>query len=106
MNIEHIILALLEIKRLQNLKTIEQNRESESLPARSPDLTPIDYFLWGTLKDTVCKESPTTRDDTKQRIIVTCASIRFAIIQNETKLVPVQHCVDVNGLHLKHIKKK
>lgn len=29
--------------------------ESISLPARSPDITPLDFFSWGFLKDTVYK---------------------------------------------------
>ncbi|KZC09613.1 hypothetical protein WN55_01050, partial [Dufourea novaeangliae] len=30
------------------------------LPAPSPDLTPLDFFLWGILKDKVYKGVPTT----------------------------------------------
>ncbi|KOC64115.1 hypothetical protein WH47_01683 [Habropoda laboriosa] len=29
-------------------------------PARSPDLIPIDFYLWGTLKDIVYTNKPTT----------------------------------------------
>ncbi|EZA58543.1 hypothetical protein X777_14705, partial [Ooceraea biroi] len=32
-------------------------------PARSPDLTPLDYFLWGTVKNDVYRELPTTVED-------------------------------------------
>lgn len=32
-------------------------------PARSPDLTSPDFFLWGYLKDKVYKQIPTTRED-------------------------------------------
>lgn len=37
-------------------------------PARSPDLTPLDYFLWGFVKDKVYQVPSTTRDDMKNRI--------------------------------------
>jgi Transposase. len=37
-------------------------------PARSPDLTPLDFFLWGYVKTLVYKEPPTTPDDMKMRI--------------------------------------
>ena len=34
-------------------------------PARSPDLTPPDFFLWGTLKYSLKKKKPTTIDSLK-----------------------------------------
>ncbi|RLU16752.1 hypothetical protein DMN91_010820 [Ooceraea biroi] len=48
-------------------------RDGEFLwPPRSPDLTPMDYFLWGTLKNTVYCEPPTTVENMKDRILETC----------------------------------
>ena len=38
-------------------------------PARSPDITPLDFFLWGTLKDIVYRNVPTTADNMRQRIV-------------------------------------
>ena len=37
-------------------------------PARSPDLTPMDFFLWGVLKDMVYSEKPKSIDNLKQII--------------------------------------
>lgn len=37
-------------------------------PPRSPDLTPMDFFLWGYVKDMVYRDEPTTSEDMKQRI--------------------------------------
>lgn len=37
-------------------------------PPRSPDLSPIDFFLWGHIKQEVYKEIPTTAEDMKARI--------------------------------------
>lgn len=37
-------------------------------PARSPDLTPLDFFLWGYVKQEVYKERTTTVEDMKERI--------------------------------------
>ncbi|EZA54505.1 hypothetical protein X777_05484, partial [Ooceraea biroi] len=50
-------------------------------PARSPDLTPLDFFLWETLKDMVYKEEPTTPQIMRQRIIEACASITLDVIR-------------------------
>ncbi|KAJ4434595.1 hypothetical protein ANN_23157 [Periplaneta americana] len=37
-------------------------------PAHSPDLSPLDFFLWGTVKDSVYQNILTTSDDMQQRI--------------------------------------
>lgn len=45
-------------------------------PARSPDLNPIDYFLWGYLKSLVYKTPVENEDDLRNRIVNGCNSIR------------------------------
>ena len=37
-------------------------------PARSPDLSPCDFFLWGYLKEKVFKHRPRSLEDLKERI--------------------------------------
>jgi len=37
-------------------------------PARSPDLTPLDYYLWGHLKSKVYETQPRTLDELRNRI--------------------------------------
>ncbi|KAJ4437388.1 hypothetical protein ANN_17532 [Periplaneta americana] len=37
-------------------------------PARSSDLSPLDFFLWGTVKDSMYQKFLTTPDDMQQRI--------------------------------------
>lgn len=37
------------------------NREPVHWPARSPDLTPLDFYVWGRVKDLTFKENPNTR---------------------------------------------
>jgi len=39
------------------------------------DLTPLDFFLWGYLKDKVMFEPPTTKENMKQRIRNAYASV-------------------------------
>ena len=75
-------------------------------PARSPDLTPLDFFLWGTLKEIVYKQRPTT-------VIEVQRCIREAIeYLNGTDFVSnaIQHCVVVyttcitqNGGHIENL---
>jgi len=37
-------------------------------PARSPDLTCLDFYLWGRLKDIVFQKKPTTKENMMHRI--------------------------------------
>ncbi|CAF4233993.1 unnamed protein product [Rotaria sp. Silwood2] len=44
-------------------------------PARSPDLTPCDFFLWGYLKDIVFKKPPATLMELQQSIEEACEQV-------------------------------
>lgn len=76
-----------------------------SWPARSPDLNPLDFFLWGLLKETVYTDAPTTVEDMRQRIITACTNI------TSDTLIRVQHsfrarlqqCIDADGHHFEHL---
>ncbi|VEN54798.1 unnamed protein product, partial [Callosobruchus maculatus] len=50
-------------------------------PARSPDLSPLDFFLWGYLKSRVYVCRPTTLQELRQRIITECELIRRDILE-------------------------
>ncbi|KAJ8965933.1 hypothetical protein NQ317_006336 [Molorchus minor] len=51
-------------------------------PARSPDLTPLDFFLWAHLKDQVYITVPENLENLKQRIKVAVNNISPQHIQN------------------------
>jgi hypothetical protein len=38
-------------------------------PPRSPNLTPLDFFFWGTIKQKVYFEVPNTREELISRIV-------------------------------------
>ena len=44
-------------------------------PARSPDLTPPDFFLWDYLKNIVYKDRPSSCDELRDRIDQACREI-------------------------------
>lgn len=75
-------------------------------PARSPDLTPPDFFLWGTIKQYVYAERPTTRENMMERI--TDAFRRFNRL-NSAATVQVnfrrrlQLCIEQNGRIFEHL---
>lgn len=76
-------------------------------PPRSPDLNPLDFFLWGYLKDLVYTTPVQTREELLERIMFHCAAIR----NNPNMLFQVQRaclsklrkCVAVQGAHFEHI---
>jgi len=50
-------------------------------PPRSPDLTSLDFFLWGYLKNIVYQTAPTTAEDLKDRIRRACRSISANVLR-------------------------
>ncbi|XP_031357888.1 uncharacterized protein LOC116181640 [Photinus pyralis] len=74
-------------------------------PARSPDLSICDYFLWGYLKEKVFKRRPHTIAELRQRIIEEVNAIPRDICARATENFRhrLQQCVDANGRHLSDI---
>src|SRR5215467_11024129 len=70
-------------------------------PPRSPDLSPLDFFLWGYVKDKVMLHPPTTREDMKERIRDACATVTPEMLTNvrNNVLIRAQKCLEVNGGH-------
>ena len=76
-------------------------------PARSPDLTVLDFYLWGRIKDLVFKTRPTTSDDMKERIRGAVRSISTAEIEasvNDT-VKRLSLCIANDGKHFEYLKK-
>ena len=74
-------------------------------PARSPDIAPCDYFLWGYLKAEVYKHRPTTIDELKAAISQTIAEIppemTHRVMENFRNRL--QQCITNRGHHLEDI---
>lgn len=80
-------------------------RGSIEWPARSPDLTPLDFFLWGHLKTKVYTNKPTNVDDLKERIRQEVQNITPEIIgrvQNEF-IWRLGYCQTTNGEQFEHL---
>ena len=56
-------------------------------PARSPDITPLDFFLWGYVKTKVFKSEIKDIDDLKTKITEAVASVRPEMLVNTWKEV-------------------
>jgi len=71
-------------------------------PARSPDLTPCDVFLWGYLKEKVFKHRPPSLEDLKERIQQEIDSILPELTRRVMKNFweRLQQCVANDGRHM------
>lgn len=79
---------------------------SVNWPARSPDLTPVDYWLWGTLKARVFHhDPPTSIPQLKQRVTEECE--RFSPDEFSNAVGDLTHRIEkmmeVQGQHFEHL---
>ncbi|EZA57144.1 hypothetical protein X777_01750, partial [Ooceraea biroi] len=71
-------------------------------PPRSPDLTPLDFYLWGTLKNKVYSTEVISLEDLKQRITNSVTEMQhFQECRTVTNFVLRRclACIDVQGQH-------
>ncbi|CAG4965031.1 unnamed protein product [Colias eurytheme] len=73
-----------------------------SWPPRSPDLTPLDFFLWGYLKGKVYESNPTNLSDLKENIVREMNAIPRSVLQRvaQNTLERIRECVRRDGKHL------
>ena len=73
-------------------------------PARSPDLTPLDFFLWGTVKDEVYKRKPRNLDTLWNEIQAVCTEISLDTLVRctESVVTRTQKCIDAEGHQFEH----
>ncbi|GBM96167.1 hypothetical protein AVEN_23260-1 [Araneus ventricosus] len=73
-------------------------------PPRSPDLNPLDFFLWGYIKQRVYAIPPPTLQELRNRITDACASVSPAMLYNVQREVQslVQMCIVAEGHHFEH----
>lgn len=76
-------------------------------PARSPDLTPLDFFLWGFIKGKVMATAPTTREDMRERIRQACNSVTPEMLNRVRNccIKRISKCLEVDGHHFEPLLK-
>lgn len=74
-------------------------------PPRSPDLTVMDYFLWGRLKDIVYQEMPQSIEDMKNKIKLATSSISVAEIESAERNFRdrLLKCINEEGRIFEHL---
>ncbi|GBM98300.1 hypothetical protein AVEN_179921-1 [Araneus ventricosus] len=75
-------------------------------PPRSPDLNPMDFFLWGYIKQRVYATPPPTLQELRNRITDACASVSPAMLYNAQREAQsrVQMCIVAEGHHFEHAR--
>ena len=70
-------------------------------PARSPDLTPCDFFLWGWAKEEVYKTKPQTIPELKERIFDVLGNVPSDFLRKTTNNIPkrLEKLIANNGGH-------
>lgn len=74
-------------------------------PARSPDLTPLDFFLWGHLKSVVYKDLPHSLEELEYKIRIAVQEITPEVYQNALRsfVDRLGYCQAVGGFHFEHL---
>lgn len=80
-------------------------RGSIEWPARSPDMTPLDFFLWGHLKSVVYKTPVGSLEELEHRITDVCRQITPEQLQNvrQSFVSRLYHCQEVGGYQFEHL---
>ena len=75
---------------------------ASTLIPRSPDLNPLDFYLWGYIKTKVYRTKPRRIDELKQRITDSVAVIPVEHLQNAFKEFDrrIRLIVVNNGAHV------
>lgn len=77
-------------------------------PSKSPDLTPLDFFLWGTLKNIVYKTPSLNTEHLKEKIRTACQSINRNTLRKTTERKVRQNlekCLELEGGHIENFRK-
>lgn len=82
-------------------------RGAAEWPPRSPDLSPLDFFLWGHLKSKIYATQPESLADLRQRIVHECHQITPQMLQNVRRRFEenLYHCMAVDGGHFQQLIK-
>ena len=84
---------------------IISRRTDDVWPPRSCDLTPLDYYLWGAIKDKCYADKPETNDALKNNIREAIGEIQLHTIDNVLKNFTdcVGYCMASRVSHLNEI---
>uniref|UniRef100_A0A1Y1L9V9 Uncharacterized protein n=1 Tax=Photinus pyralis TaxID=7054 RepID=A0A1Y1L9V9_PHOPY len=76
-------------------------------PARSPDITPLDFYLWGVMEAHVYETPVESEEDLIARVVMAGEAVRqdigvFTRVRGEW-LARCRKCIENNGGHVEHL---
>jgi len=74
-------------------------------PPRSPDLTPMDFFAWGYIRDQVYQTLPRTREELMDKIRAASRNITPVMFSNvrQSFMRRIALCLEENGSYFEHV---
>lgn len=74
-------------------------------PPRSPDLTPLDFFLWGHLKEQIYATRPASVEELKDKIVRACRTISPQVLRRVRSAILKRalFCERMEGGHFEHM---
>ena len=101
----HTAEATLDVLRPVFEDRIISSRTNVVWPTRCCGLTPLDYYLWGAVKDKCYADKPETIDALKDNILAAIGEIQLHTIDNVLKnwADRVGYCMASRGSHLNEI---
>ena len=94
------------LDRTFNQRWIGRRGSATGYPPRSPDLTPLDFYLWGTLKNTVYVTKPQTLEELRDHIERAFNDNPLTIIQTVCRSLR-RHCWEctvAEAGHFEHVR--
>ncbi|KAG1703701.1 hypothetical protein GQR58_004165 [Nymphon striatum] len=77
-------------------------------PPRSPDITPMDFFVWGVIKDSVYSRKPRSVEDLRQFVIDAFANLDRDLCTKVCHSVVsrCRECIEAEGLQFEYLSYK
>ena len=77
-------------------------------PPRSPDITPMDFFVWGVIKDSVYSRKPRSVEDLRQFVIDAFANLDHDLCTKVChSVVPrCRKCIEAEDLQFEYLSEK
>jgi hypothetical protein len=103
----HNTLQVQEILRDHFNDRVISNNGPVSWPARSPDISPLDFYLWGAAKNEIYEfDPPETIAILQERTVDVLRSINRNTIRRVCRAVKqrCQRCIEENGRHFQQFR--
>jgi hypothetical protein len=84
---------------------MDRVKSSVEYPHQSPDLTPLDFYLYSNLKNTVCIRKPRTLLDLRHKSEIASVANLPATLQEVCHSTAHYHhqCIGADGGHFEHL---